>query len=181
MNDLRLARILSVAGHPLVLIPLTVALTTRNWRLAAIIAATTTLPLTVIVIRQVRRGAWSDFDVSRRDERSGLYYAAIPLLVIGAVVAWATGAGPRILKGFAASTAMLTAGLLGNRLLKISLHMMFAAYCVVLTIRTEPLLAAGVVPFLLAIAWSRWRLERHTPAEIAVGSVLGAAAGFYVI
>src|SRR5687767_5341899 len=181
MNDLRLARILSVAGHPLVLIPLTLALTTRSWQVTALLAATTTLPLAVVLLRQVRRGTLSDLDVSRREERSGLYYVAIPLLAVGAIAVYLTGGSPVLLRGLAATAGMFTVGLLANRFLKISMHMMLAVYCAVLVVRTHPWSAVAILPFVLAVAWSRWRLQRHTVAELAVGGALGAAAGFYVI
>jgi hypothetical protein len=75
-STIPLARTLSVAGHPFVLIPLTVALTTRSLRWAAIIAAGTILPLLWIIVRNVRRGTWSDAGVSRHDQRASFYDAA---------------------------------------------------------------------------------------------------------
>jgi len=181
MNDLRLARILSVAGHPLVLIPPTVALVSGSLRAAGMLAATITVPLAVIIAVQVRRGAWSDFDVSRRDQRSGLYYAVAVLLAVAALVLYRTGANPGMLRGIAAAAAMLAFGLLGNRFLKTSMHMMFAAYCGVLVVWTYPWSAVAVVPFVLAVAWSRRRLERHTLVEVIVGLVIGIAAGLAVV
>ncbi len=181
MNDLRLARALSAAGHPLVLIPLTVALTTGSLRAAAIIAATMTLPLAAFIAAQVRRGSWSDFDVSRRDQRSGLYAVVAVFLALGAVTLYLTGASPRMMRGLAATAVMLAVALLGNRILKTSMHLMFAAYCAVLVIRFYPWSALLVVPFVMAIAWSRLRLGRHTLAEVIVGAILGTLTGLYVV
>ena len=171
------ARALSVAGHPFLLIPLTIAVTTRSVRWGVVIALTTIVPLLAITARNVRRGAWSDFDVSRRDQRIGLYVAAIPLLLVGAAVFYLLGASPRLLRGFVAAAAMFAAGVAANRFLKISLHMMCAAFCAVLVAWQFPQSAPFVVLFALAIAWSRWRLERHSIAEIVSGIAIGAAAG----
>ena len=181
MNALRLAHAVSIAAHPFVLTPLTVALATRNWRWTAIIAGTMILPLTLVIARNVRRGAWSDADVSRRDQRSGLYWAAIPLLAVAAIVLLMQGAPASFQRGLLAVAFLFAAGLVGNRFLKISMHMMFGAYCGVILVRVYPWSAAVMVPLVAALAWSRWRLERHTPTEIAVGIALGAAAGIYAI
>src|SRR5215212_1733648 len=113
-----LARAISIAGHPLIVIVLTVAAATRNWVWTAVLAAAITLPMTVIIVRNVRRGSWSDFDVSRRDQRSGLYRVAIPLVAFSAMILYLMGAGPGLMRGFAAAAVMLIVGVLGNRFLK---------------------------------------------------------------
>jgi membrane-associated phospholipid phosphatase len=173
-----LARILSIAGHPFLLIPLMVALATRNWVTTAIVGAVTILPLLVITLRNVRRGVWSDADVSRREQRSGLYRAILPLIGLAALLLWLMDAGPQMMRGFAAAAVMLAVGLLGNRFLKISLHTMTAAFFAVTIIRMYPASAYAIVPFIAAIAWSRRKLERHTWTEIVVGLAIGGAAAF---
>lgn len=172
-----LARALSIAGHPLAVIPLTIAATTRNWLWTALVAATTTLPLVLLISRNVRRGRWSDFDVSRRDQRLGLYRAGIPLLLLAAALLLLAGASPRMLRALLAAALLLASGALGHRFLKISMHMMFAAFCAVILVRFHPGTAAAVVAFLLLVGWSRLHLGRHTRTEVAVGTLLGAAAG----
>jgi membrane-associated phospholipid phosphatase len=89
------------------------------------------------------------------------------------------GASPRFLRSFLAVALLYAAGLLGNRFLKISLHMMFGAFCLVVIARLYPMSLFLTSPLLAALAWSRWRLERHTPAEIAVGLILGLAGGVF--
>ncbi len=173
-----LARILSIAGNPLLLIPLMVAVATRNWIPTAIVGAVTILPLLAITLRNVRRCVWSDHDVSTREQRSGLYRVLLPLIGITALLLWLMDGSPRMMRGFAAAAVMLALGLLGNRFLKISLHMMFAAFCAVIIVRIHPGSVYAIVPFVAAVAWSRRKLERHTWAEIFVGLALGGAAAF---
>ena len=173
-----LARTLSIAGHPFVLIPVMVAIATRNWIPTAIVAAVTILPLFLVTLRNVRRGVWSDHDVSRREERGGLYRAAFPLLAISALLLWLTDASSRMMRGFTAAAIMLAIGLLGNRFLKTSMHMMAAAFCGVTIGRIYPNVTFVIVPFVAAIGWSRRKLERHTWTEIVVGTVIGAAAAW---
>lgn len=176
---LSLARAVSVAGHPFLLVPVTIALVTGNWIPAAAIAATMTLPMLVITMRRVRRGTWSDHDVSRREQRTGLYRIALPLLVPMTVVLYLLGAERQMLRGVAAAAFMLLAGLLLHRWLKTSMHMMAAAYCAALVVRVYPSWWVAAVAVVLAIAWSRLALQRHTLPEVMVGAALGAACGWW--
>ena len=177
-STILLARILSIAGHPFILIPLMIAAATGNRVWTAVVAACTILPMFAITVRNVRRGTWSDHDVSRPDERGGLYRVAFPLVALSAVVLYFLGAGPQMMRGFAAAAAMLALGLLGNRWLKISMHMMVAGYAGVMIGWLYPNTMWAIVPFVAAIAWSRRKLERHTWAEIIVGLAIGMAAAF---
>jgi membrane-associated phospholipid phosphatase len=96
---------------------------------------------------------------------------------VAAFLVWWMGAPPWFLRSFVAIACLFAAGLLGNRFLKISLHMMFGAFCFAIVARLYPMSLFLTGPLLAALAWSRWRLERHTPAEIAVGLILGLIAG----
>lgn len=172
-----LARAISVVGHPFVFIPLTVAASTRSLYWGAVVAASTTVPLLLVIVRNVRSGRWSDVDVSRHDQRSGLYRAGLPLILAAAVIFYFLDAGPRMMRGLAAAAVMFAAGLLGNRWLKISMHMMFAGFCAVAISRAYPSAVLPSIAFLAALAWSRWHLKRHTWPEILVGLLIGVACG----
>jgi hypothetical protein len=176
-STLPLARTLSIAGHPFLLIPLMVAVATRNWRWSAAVAAGTILPLLAIALRNVRRGHWSDADVSRPDQRSGLYRAAFPLLALSTLILYFLGAGPSMMRGMAAAAVMMGIGWAATPYLKISLHLMCAAYCAAVLIRLYPCSALILLPLLPALAWSRHHLDRHTWTELVVGAVVGGAAG----
>lgn len=176
-----LARALSVAGHPFLLVPLTVAALTRSLFWSAIIAASTVVPLLAIIARNVRRGRWSDFDVSRHEQRSGLYHYGLPLIAVCFALLWYLGAHPRLLRGVGAGGVMFAAALLGNRYLKISMHMMSAAFCAVMLTYIYPAFLVPIVAFTAAIAWSRRKLDRHTWSEILVGTLFGAITGLFSI
>jgi hypothetical protein len=180
-STILLARVLSIAGHPFVVVPLMIAAATRNWVWTAAVCAGMVLPLLVITLWNVRRGLWSDPDVSRKDQRSGLYRAGLPLLAATALILYLLDAGPRMMRGITAVAVMLTLGVLGNRWLKISLHLMIAAYCTVVIGDLYPSTLWATVPLLAALGWSRRKLERHTWAEVAVGTVIGALAAWWAI
>lgn len=181
MNGVRTARVISLVGHPSVLIPIAVAVASRNVTTAAVVVATSAIPLYLITRRQVRLGAWSDYDVSRHDQRSSLYRIAFPLMALCALALYLSGAGPQTMRGVLAGIGMLVAGLLGNRWLKISMHMMFDAFAAVVITRVHPRLLPVMILVVLLVAWSRLHLKRHTGAEVLVGIVIGLAAGVYAV
>lgn len=171
----RLARLISIAAHPLVLSPLTVALATRNWRWTLLIAASTTLPISAVLLWNVRRGVWSDFDVSRRDQRSSLYWIAIPIVAATAFLV------PTFRRSMLAIVCILLIALALSRLQKTSLHLLFGTFCAVILWLVYPWSALVMAGVLIALAWSRWYLKHHTPLELATGTLLGLAGGIYTI
>lgn len=58
---------------------------------------------------------------------------------------------------------------------------MFAAFCAAVIAGTYPWSLVLSLPVAAALAWSRWYLGHHTPAELAAGALLGTAAGVYTI
>ena len=174
----RLARLISIAAHPFVLSPLTAALAIRNLRWTLILVASTVLPLAAVLLWKVRRGVWSDYDVSRREQRSGLYWIAIPMFAAAAFLA---PLPPWFRRSMLSLVCALVIGLLLDRWLKTSLHLMMAAFCAVILWRVFPWSAVAMALVLAALAWSRWILKRHTVPEIITGTILGLAAGIYTI
>ena len=172
------AIVLSLLFHPFLLIPLTIVALTRDLRLTALVAATTVLPLLAITLAKVRRGSWADFDVSDRAQRGGFYAIAVLLTLGGAALAFATLAPAPTVKWNLIGTAMLlVAFVLSRFVLKVSLHLMFVGWAgVVLGMEYRSVLAAAPV-VMLALGWSRLRLQRHTFAEVCAGAAIGLAGG----
>jgi hypothetical protein len=173
-----LARAVSLLFHPLVLSPLTVALTSRSWRWTAIIVVSTMVPITAAILWNVRRGVWSDFDVTHRRQRSGLYRVAIPLFLAAIFFVPAPGWFDRPL---IALVAVLIVCFVLSRWLQVSLHLMFAAFCAVILWRAFPLSAVAMACVLAGLAWARLHLEHHTLPEVVVGTLFGLAAGIFTI
>jgi membrane-associated phospholipid phosphatase len=183
-RQLRLAQILSVLGHPFVLVPLTILLSfapsQRGGRLFAVLAvfiASTILPLFFIIRRKVSTKEWTDADVSNRQQRQHFYYFTLGILALSIPIAWLLRMPAQLITGTIVSLALLGAGLLINTRLKISMHMMFAAYCAVILARAQLAFLLCALAVLFALAWSRLVLRRHTLSEIIFGLLLGATAG----
>jgi membrane-associated phospholipid phosphatase len=132
------------------------------------------VPVLALVVVGVRRSAWSDHDVSDRRQRSGFYKALFVVLPLGSAALWIRQ--PDLRRGIVAAWALILASMVANRFVKSSLHVGFAAFCATsLPLPVAGAVAAGLA--VIAIAWSRLVLKRHTLAEVGLGAALGTAAG----
>ena len=175
---------MSVIGHPFVLVPLTTFYAvSRGTGLRAAVGSTgavviaTIAPVLVLLIVGVRRAAWSDHDVSDREQRKGFYRAVVIALTVGSGLLWVTQ--PALRKGIVAVWALILTSMLANRFVKSSLHVGFAALCAA-SVPLPPLGAVAACLAVIAIAWSRLVLRRHTLVEVAMGALIGTACGLAV-
>ncbi len=182
-RGLTLARVLSILGHPAVVVPLGVALAARARGVPPslqqrAIAAAIVLALLVGLYSawQVRRGRWVHVDASQPRERSQLHAFLLPLLLVAAAAAARAGWPPAVPAGLGACAAIVAVAGLTQRRMKLSLHVAFAAL-VASWLWPAPGLALAAAAGVAAIAWSRWRLARHTSREVVAGALLGAVVG----
>lgn len=183
MLQVTAARVLSIVGHPALLMPLAVAAAASGPGAPPQllrVALGTALAVAVIVglysLWQVRRGRWAHVDASHPAERSQLNLVLAGLLCAAAALLWALGQPPAVAAGplLAALLVLLTHAL--RRWLKVSLHAAFALLAAALVWPHMP--GALVVGLLaLGVAWSRLVLRRHTLAEVLTGLLFGAAFG----
>lgn len=183
----RLAAAISALLHPFVLVPLSVLLAGRATlppRQLALVAGLTALSLlleTVYILRRLRRGEFSNFDVSLRVQRPRLYLSAMALaLATLAVLAWA-GLPRPVLQGVAAALVTLALGLLWNFRLKVSLHVAFDLYAALLAYRAGPAATAALLACTALCAWSRVALGRHSVPEVLGGAALGTLGGLLAL
>ncbi|MEP6604241.1 MAG: hypothetical protein ABJB69_09860 [Spartobacteria bacterium] len=180
----RLATVVSWIGHPLVFVTISVSivlLTQLASRSAISVLAALLLaviaPTALLLFLGVRSGRWKDADVSVREERKRFYPIAIPLSALGTAVMWLTGAPRYIVRGGIVTLLLLIIAGVINQRFKISLHTLFAGYCMTILFRVNVI--CGIAGFVLAalVFWSRLFLGRHTFAETLAGFVLGIAGG----
>lgn len=177
------ARWISILGHPFILIPALVAAVTvpslppkQAAQTIGIVVLVSIVPMLLLIARRVRSGAWTNYDVSVREQRTGMYPTALAITTATALVlAWARVPRP-ILQGVLAILLLIGIAALVNLWLKISLHTAFAVFTALALLPSRGLVA-GALFLALAIAWSRLELGRHTVAEVIGGAVLGAVVG----
>jgi hypothetical protein len=183
VSRLLAARVLSIVGHPGLLMPVAVALGAIGAgvpaaRVQAVVAAAVGVAAVVgaYSLWQVRRGRWTHVDASLPHERRQLNPFVLLLLFGAAVLLAATGASRHGAIGAAVSGLLVLAALALQRWMKMSLHAAFAVFAAALV---WPHLAWSLPMLALAlgVAWSRLVLGRHTPAEVLTGLLLGALAG----
>ncbi len=183
-NVLFAANVLSTIGHPLVLLPLTIALSllgrlsgTRLVVVVAVFLASTVIPMLFIIRRKVAAGRWSDMDVSDHGQRSGLYKVALPIILTSIGIFWVFEFPRGLIVGSLVSLILLLAGMAINRFSKLSMHAMFGAYCVVILLVGSLALGFAGALLVAGMSWSRVVLGRHSIMQVIGGNFLGAAAG----
>ena len=180
----RIAKIISVVGHPFVLLMLTVLISSlsnlplkRALTIDAVTVLLTVFPLALIIRRQVSRGNWSDHDVSDAAERKSFYPISITIGALSLGVFYLLDFPRALLSGMLISLVLLLAAMFINRYSKISLHMIFAVYFAVSLLAVDLWVGAFFLLLAAAVGWSRIRLARHTPVQVFSGALLGAIAG----
>ena len=181
---MRLAHWLSVVFHPFVMVGVMVGVAasarqTQGDALRAIllVALFTIVPMAVLMWRQVARGRWENADASNRAERPILYIVcAITLAGLLSYMA-VRGSHLFMIRGVAATLGMLLVCGAATPWVKVSLHMAFATLtATALTLMKAPAGYALLIA-LPALVWSRLVLHRHTPIEVALGTIIGAGTG----
>ncbi|MBP6748606.1 MAG: phosphatase PAP2 family protein [Xanthomonadaceae bacterium] len=174
----RLARSISILGHPLLTLPSAMAWLSLMRDTGPIWPTLLGLALIAAAVvafswRQVRRARWTHIDASEPSERAGLNRALTWLLV--AVTAIALLRGQRELAlGAALAAMMVLTARASSRWCKLSLHVAFAVFAAGLLWTWSPTAMLVGLAFAATVAWSRVALRRHTPRDLVVGAAAGA-------
>jgi membrane-associated phospholipid phosphatase len=180
---MRLARWLSIAAHPFVMVGLMVgaaAARQKNGevlRSLLIVVIFTIVPLFVLVVRQVRRGAWTNADASNISERPMLYLVGGIAMIALLAYLYFTRPESFLIRGSFVTFAMLGVCGVATRWVKVSLHLAFAALAATTLILIGSPLGWPLLAAVPALMWSRLTLGRHTAAEVASGTAIGVVAG----
>ena len=183
----RLAAVVSALGHPLVtgtafllfMVGQRLHGAAAAW-VGGCVVALVVLPITFWNLRQTRRGAYTNFDVSQRTHRHSFYPVLLGLLGLAAgALWWQRAAVPVAFRyGLLAVWALLLACYGLNFWLKVSLHAalsFFLAYVLVQLYPGGGWLAVGLAGLVAA---SRLVLGRHALPELLAGAALGGLAGW---
>jgi hypothetical protein len=179
-----LARWLSIVFHPFVMVGVMVgtaaaAHQTRGeaLRSVATVALVTIAPLAVLMRRQVRRGRWDNADASNRAERPILYGVIASAVAVLLTYLLIMRSQSFMVRGVVATLVMLAVCAIATRWIKVSLHMAVATLAATGLVFMGSPVGYALLVVLPALMWSRVVLERHTRAEVALGTLIGAGAG----
>jgi hypothetical protein len=183
MMRVAVARAVSIAGHPVVIlfVAVVVAASTRGASLRQVWFVGGALAVFGLVVLgfswfQVRSGHWSHIDATARTERNSLNVFLGVMCFIAAMLVWFLTRRPYLSIGLGLSGALALIALLIARWVKVSLHVAFAAFATALVWPNKLAIVAGFL-ITAALVWSRLILGRHVAADIAAGLLLGATAG----
>lgn len=179
-----LARTVSVAGHPFLLMPLLTAIVAfdvlppdRALRIVLVALGVVILPAAFYTISRVRQGTWGDLDVSDKRHRGQFYGILLPLLLIVTIIAAATNVPPVLFLGAASITLLAALAFAVNTRIKVSMHTGFAVFVTLALMVISPWMALAAFVLTIAVGWSRVALARHTTGEVVLGGSLGLAVG----
>lgn len=181
-STVRIARAISIFGHPMLVMPLAAWLAIRA---SGSDANTTLVVLSSIVVIglivlsfsaiQVRSGRWQHVDASVTTERRVLNAFLLGLFVVATMLAgWYFGHSP-VTVALLLAAAIILFALVISPWCKLSLHVAFG--CFAIFVPESLMIGLGFAIFVLAVAWSRLVLGRHNRADILVGMLAGIAAG----
>jgi len=179
-----MARWISILAHPFVTAPLTVGIIASRIggpgeaaRTLIIFLVVAVVPGAILMVYNVRRGAWDNVDASKVSERPILFAVAILSTLV--LLAWFTIVRPQpvLVRGIVGFLAMTVVCAATTRWVKVSLHVACAAFAATTLILLGSAVGWALAFLVPALAWSRWALGRHTSLEPALGALVGIAAG----
>jgi hypothetical protein len=183
------ARIISILGHPLLVLPAALLLPTllishgqhtRDASTLSSIAAGFAIFAAMVLgwsWWQVRQGRWAHVDASGHDERRVLNRTLLTMILIGALLAWRSLPEPDLAIALLLAAAIVMAAILSTRICKLSLHFAFAVYAAGLVWPLGKAAMGAGFAFSASVAWSRLRLSRHQPRDLIAGGAIGLLAG----
>ena len=174
------AKYISIIGHPLLTIPAFsiagIFLTepfNRAMMLSFLIVGCTIVPLFLWVYIKLKKGKYTNFDVSDRKQRVSVYIFIIPILVIVVSILFITKqpANIRICVLFAA--VLISISYIVNYFIKCSLHVSLNIYLSFLVMPLNAIAGVMLLVFTGFVGWSRIVLGRHTRMEVVFGAGIG--------
>jgi hypothetical protein len=177
---LKIAKLISIIGHPLLTIPIFVAIvmfTYEDFKKASVISfliiGCIFVPIILRMYIKSKNQSYTNFDVSDRLQRKSLFIFALPILIIITFILFKTKQSTNLCLSVLFATILIFISQIINLYLKSSLHVSLNIYLsfLVMTVNFK----IGVILFLLTgiIGWSRIVLGSHSTKEVLYGGVLG--------
>ena len=180
----RAARTCSVLGNPLFIsgiflcaFSLRLLDGSRAVEIMAALIALLFLPIAIWIQTRVRAGRYSDFDVSRREDRTTMYPIVLVLILFATALLFLTHQPEMLSVGMLCVSTMIVIAFLANQWIKISLHTVFCFFFALVAIKISLAWLAPMLIFAVLVASSRLILKRHRVVELMAGAGLGVLTG----
>lgn len=178
-----IARLLSQVFHP---VPLSIIsffivglfaisdwLEGVSW--AALCTALQVIPPTAFFTIRLRQGAYTDEDISVRQQRNELYLFGLVTVAVGLIVLALLKAPAPFLALLASAALLNVLAWMINLFWKISVHAAGMGSFATLAALYSPSLGAMMWACALALGWARVRTRNHTPLQVCAGIALATA------
>lgn len=179
-----IARIVSIIGHPLLILSLSTILiafhfytSAKAWLISAIVIGFVIVPVTVNNLLKARKKVYTNFDVSDRKQRHSFYRFGLVVLSIGVIALYFVPGARSFFTGTLFALVMLATSAIINMKVKASLHTAVVAYMAISFYSINLNIMIGLLLFGILIAISRLILKRHTIREVLIGGLLGIIFG----
>lgn len=185
----RLARIVSNVFHPFLVSVVTLVLViyldgATLWeaiKWTALGFAIVIVPLSLYLSVNVRRGQYSDWSISIREQRQSIYIlAGVCFVILVLTFIWAGAPAIALACLYAALATVVIAAMINRMVTKISLHSVAITGCAAALFWVSPPLGLFLALGALAVGWSRMRLKHHTVVQVLLAWVVTTGAVFVV-
>jgi hypothetical protein len=126
----------------------------------------------LFVMQGVRRGKLTDRHVSKREQRFLPLVFGISCVVIAFILLLLLRVSSVLLATITAVIVALLLSTIITRFWKISLHLVGIAGAVTVFVLLFGPLLLLLTPLVVLVAWARWRVDAHTPAQALAGTLL---------
>ncbi len=149
----------------------------RAIKIILIILFLALVPTGLFIVFNVKRGVYSNYDVSNQKQRPSLYIFSL-IIILLMVIGLVYNREPIfIIGGSVAAFVLLLSSFLVNMRIKCSLHTSFAIFIAISFLRINIYWSLGLFAFSILLGWSRLVLHRHTLREVYIGALLGTSVG----
>ena len=180
----KLATFISTLGHPFVTLPAFAIFLLFNTEsiqkaslLSALIIGGIFVPVGLRTLLGVRRGKYTNLDVSDRTQRQQWFIVTTLLLLIVTAIIWFTDQNYALRLSMVCACSLLIVSQLVNIRLKASMHVAFHVFLSLLVLHNHLIAGNCFLLFTPLLAWSRLYLKRHVLKEVLVGMALGGVFG----
>jgi membrane-associated phospholipid phosphatase len=187
MNKTKIARLVSMAGHPFVMIVLLVLLLSWTmdrataWRITGFVAVIGLIPTGLLLWRRSTSRRRQTTDASAPDDRTILYLSLFVVLLLSSVYFHFVEHSAFLVRGSVVTALMSAVAAVFNRWIRLSLHLAFAVFSGLVLASIHPGYGLPILIFAPLLAWSRLALLRHTLPEVIGGAALGLGAAGILI
>lgn len=176
--------VVSTVGNPLITFSVFILFITLKTMepvaaglLSLLVIGGVTIPISINNYVKTKRGIYTNYDVSDREQRQSFYRFLLLLLSVVTAILFLTGQPASFRFGSLVFLSMVIVSFAINYKLKVSMHTSISVYLGFALLLINLYAGVAMLLFSILIALSRLVLKRHTVAEVIAGFIMGILFG----